>query len=556
MPDTEHFDAVVVGSGFGGAVSAYRLAEAGLSVCLLERGKRYPPDSFARTPKQMAANFWDPSKGMHGLFDLWAFRKIDAIVASGLGGGSLIYANVLLRKDPSWFVKDENEYWPVTREDLDPHYCEVEKMLLPQTYPYEASTPKTQAFMEAASEAGHHPWLPPLAVTFANPHAPPIPGEPIVGDDGKPWPNLHDRTRYTCRLCGECDIGCNYGSKNTLDYNYLSAFERKENATIRDRAEVKSFWPEGKGYVVQYVDHSNAVEGCPPGKSSKVDTKRLLADRLVLAAGTFGTTYLLLKNHRHFPGISKTRLGTHFSGNGDTLGIVSGGRVYEPSFGTVITATSREPDAVDDPGGDGGPGYYIQEGGYPAIVSWLLETLSGGTARRALRLARQRVWARLTRDPRTRIGADFAALFGDGRASAAFLPLLGMGRDTPDGLMKLDGRKKYLAVKWDAHTSKPYFDRVNGKMKEMATNLDARLRMNPLWHLGHMVVTVHPLGGCPMGRNEREGVVDSHGQVFNYPGLFVADGSVMPGPVGPNPSLTIAALADRFADVMTEPVAP
>jgi cholesterol oxidase len=135
-----HFDAVVIGSGSGGSVTAYRLSEAGLRVCLLERGKPYPPGSFPRTPREMGRNFWDPSDGLHGLFDVWSFKATEAIVASGLGGGSLIYANVLLRKDERWFVREQPreggyEYWPVTRGELDPHYDQIEKMIGVQTYP-------------------------------------------------------------------------------------------------------------------------------------------------------------------------------------------------------------------------------------------------------------------------------------------------------------------------------------------------------------------------------------------------------------------------------------
>src|SRR5882724_5645376 len=102
----EHFDVVIVGSGFGGAVSAYRLAEAGLRVCVLERGKEYPPQAFARDPHGFHGSLWDPSDGLHGLYDIWSFRRIEAVVSSGLGGGSLIYANVLLRKEPESFVRD------------------------------------------------------------------------------------------------------------------------------------------------------------------------------------------------------------------------------------------------------------------------------------------------------------------------------------------------------------------------------------------------------------------------------------------------------------------
>jgi len=254
MSDT-HFDAIIVGSGFGGSVMAYRLAEAGLQVCVLERGKAYPPMSFPRSPYQLSQGFWDPSEGLYGMFNVWSFRHLEAIVSSGLGGGSLIYANVLLRKDEKWFVKEDihdggYEYWPVTRADLDPHYDQVEKMLNAQPYPFAhapySQTPKTIEFKAAAERLGLDWQLPNLAITFYNPDETPIPGVPIK----EAHPNIHGRMRYTCRLCGECDIGCNYGNKNTLDYNYLTEAKHL-GADIRTLCEVRSFEPhDGGGYLV------------------------------------------------------------------------------------------------------------------------------------------------------------------------------------------------------------------------------------------------------------------------------------------------------------------
>jgi cholesterol oxidase len=121
-----------------------------------------------------------------------------------------------------------------------------------------------------------------------------------------------------------------------------------------------------------------------------------------------------------------------------------------------------------------------------------------------------------------------------------------MGRDVPDGRLVL--RDDRLDSEWKIDKSKDYFDRLQKTMKAMANVWNARYSDNPLWYLDHRVITVHPLGGAPMGRDSKEGVVDSSGRVFDYPGLYVADGSVMPGPVGANPALTIAALSDRFAD--------
>jgi cholesterol oxidase len=128
--NSEHFDAVIIGSGFGGSVMAYRLAEAGFRVCLLERGKPYPPNSFPRAPYDLGKNFWDPSKGYYGMLDVWSFKGSGALVSSGLGGGSLIYANILIRKDPKWFITENRdagvyESWPVTYKDLEPHYERV-----------------------------------------------------------------------------------------------------------------------------------------------------------------------------------------------------------------------------------------------------------------------------------------------------------------------------------------------------------------------------------------------------------------------------------------------
>ena len=174
-----HFDVVIVGSGFGGSVMTHRLSEAGMSVCLLERGKAYPPGSFPRSPWETARNFWDPSEGLQGLFNVWSFRGLGGIVASGLGGGSLVYSNVLIRKDRSTFVRDELETWPVTYEDLEPYYERHEHMLAATPYPFEPDpakrdparepfdrTYKTNALRLAAERLGLEWYLPKLAIAF------------------------------------------------------------------------------------------------------------------------------------------------------------------------------------------------------------------------------------------------------------------------------------------------------------------------------------------------------------------------------------------------------
>lgn len=557
-----HFDAIVVGSGFGGSVMSYRLAEAGLRVCLLERGKAYPPGSFPRSPYTLRESFWNPKAGIYGLYDFWSFHRIHALVASGLGGGSLIYANVLLRKDERWFADEgENGYerWPVTRADLEPHYDRVEGMLRPQPYPFEhapySTTSKTRAFREAARKVGMKPFFPNLAVTFANEGDAPVPGEPIREAHG----NLHGRTRQTCRLCGECDLGCNYGSKNTLDYTYLSEAERL-GAELRTGCEVKTFRPRAEGgYSVSYLEHP--VQEASETEAQEAQPHTITADRLVLAAGSLGSTYLLLKNRSAFPRLSPA-LGTRFCGNGDFLTFalktsqeVDGKRVpriIDPGYGPVITSAVRGDDTLD--GGDG-RGFYLQDAGFPQHLTWALQTLS--IPRSLWQLVKERfVWDWFGKGADPRLNTQLPNLLRNTNLSAGVLPLLAMGRDVPDGTMKLRAGK--LDIDWNRRNSGPYLDRVREVARTMADALGGRFVHEPLRALGRVVtdlnrlITVHPLGGCPMGQSEHDGVVDSYGEVFNYPGLYVADGSVMPGPVGANPSLTIAALADRFAERLIE----
>ena len=202
------------------------------------------------------------------------------------------------------------------------------------------------------------------------------------------------------------------------------------------------------------------------------------------------------------------------------------------------------PDTLDGHG-PVGRGFYIEDGGNPAFLDWLVQATDGpGTTARVARFAARRIWAHLRSRPWSDISDDVSGLLGGGAASAASMPVLAMGRDIPNGTFRL--RDGNLDLNWATKDSSGYFDRVEATMRQLAEVLQARLANTPLW-LFKRVITVHPLGGVPMGANSGEGVVDGWGESFAYPGLHVVDGSVMPGPVGPNPSLTIAAFAERAA---------
>ncbi|WP_449373134.1 GMC family oxidoreductase [Arthrobacter psychrolactophilus] len=311
-------------------------------------------------------------------------------------------------------------------------------------------------------------------------------------------------------------------------------------------------------WLVHYVAHD---PGNPaPTKSLPESTIRCA--KLILAAGTFGSTYLLLRNRMSLPGISPA-LGTRFCGNGDLLGLMLNAtqmaqgtvssRPLVGSRGPVITTAIRVGDELDGDGSSG-RGYYIEDAGYPGFMNWLMELSQIRAAiPRVARMAARIVENRLFQQNRSNISADLAAAMGASAFSESSVPLLGMGRDVPDGMMNLrDGR---LAIDWTVATSEEYFARVRGTMAALAETLGAGFQDNPLWW-AKRVITVHPLGGAPIGATIQAGVCDPYSQVYEAPGLYVVDGSAMPGPVGANPSLTIAALADRACERMLTDVWP
>ncbi len=548
---TETFDAVVVGSGFGGAVVAARLAEAGRSVLVLERGRAYPPGSFPRTPAELEHALWDPAEDLHGLYDVWRFRRLDALVSAGLGGGSLIYANVLLRRPAGWFVDGPDEHWPITLADLEPHYIAVEAALGATPFPDEhlATTPKVQAFRDAA-KAAHLEWEPVnLAVTFA-------PGEGAAAVEGaqidEPEGNLHGAPRTTCRGLGECDLGCTIGAKNTLDFTYLSRAWRA-GAQVRTLCEVHTLAPldadadgdGGAGWRIGYTVHDAARTGHgtepPDGPAERIAH----ATRLVLAAGTLGTQRLLRRNANALPVLSR-RLGHGVSANGDLLTFAVGcTQELRPSRGPVITTTVARRE------GEGGA--FLQDAGFPAIGEWIFHGIGAAPGLwKERRVVLDLVLSAFRKRADANVSAELSRLLGAGSGSAHLMPLLGMGRDVASGRFGV-GPGGELECDWSIDASRPFFEELLDTARDVAEGLGGELVDTAIGELDR-IITVHPVGGCAMGRDVAEGVVDPWGRVHRCRGLYVADGSVMPGAVGANPSLTIAAFAERVATaVLGEP---
>jgi cholesterol oxidase len=560
--DTEF---LVIGSGFGGSVVAERLASAGREVCVVERGKSYPPGSFPRTPTALSANFWDPSEGLHGMFDMWSFSGLEAVVSSGLGGGSLIYANVMLRKDESWFTQPHpyrrgvEERWRFSRADLEEDYDAVEAFLQVQTLPNPATDPDLPDGFNlrkaAAFRAGVDNVVPveyaPLAVRFRAAGDVPGIGMPLPDDE---YPNIFGAPRRTCRMTGECDIGCNDGAKNSLDHTYLSAASF-HGASIHERTEVRSIARRGDDrFDVGVVVHQPEAEGVRTD-TSRLELKTITASRVILSAGTLGSTFLLLRNRERLR-LNNPALGSRFCGNGDLLGfILNASRFLDSTNGPVITSYARYPDRSDTGSGED-LGMYLEDAGYPVFAAWLAEVAkSASLGKRLLGVSAKRILARWTGRRHTSLSGELSRILGHADLTAHSLPLLGMGRDVPDGTLYLrDGLGgTVLDTTWTTRTSMNYFDTMVKRMRAIADVLDGDFVANPTYLL-RRVITVHPLGGCPADTSKSPGVVDRFGRVRSVPGLRVCDGSVFPGPVGANPSLTIAAFAHRVAsDLLEEP---
>jgi len=559
MASNDDVDAVIIGSGFGGSVSACRLAQAGNQVLVLERGRAWPPGSFPRTPGDFKdRGFWEPEDGALGLIDVQVFDGFTALTSSGLGGGSLIYANVLLRKDPRTFVQERldsggRERWPLGASDLLDGYAKAEAMLRPVPYPveYRATTPRTAAFARAAKTLGRGSVeYPPLAVAFApTPGGAPAQRVPVEQDT----PDLFGLPRLTCRLSGECDLGCNDGAKQTLDHTYLAA-ACAAGAQIRCGCEATSLRPLDDGrWEVVYTQRADLRDPRYPELHDPDPARERVTVRarvLVLSAGVFGTARLLLGARGALPGLSP-RLGEAVSVNGDMLAFAfDTAAPMRPSLGPVITTMLRLADDESDSGRE----LVLQDAGSPAFMEWIwqLRAMPGDIAALMTTEVPIRIWQRLRRRRDTRLGAELRAAVASAGASENMLPLLAMGRDVPDGRLHL--RDGELECTWSLEPSLAQYeeiDRVGGAVSEalggryVGGRLVDKLR----------TMTVHPLGGAPMGESWAEGVVDSHGEVFGHRGLFVADGSVLPGPVGVNPSLTIAACAERFSERMVERLA-
>jgi cholesterol oxidase len=524
MPAEFDYDWLVVGSGFGGSVSALRLTEKGYRVGVLECGRRFGDGDFPKSTWDLRRYFWAPRIGLRGIFRMTPFKDVAVVSGCGVGGGSLGYANTLY-VPPSEFFEDPQwadlEDWEKT---LAPHYAEAQRML--GVVVHENDDPADQLLREFGEQLG-------VGDTYRK-----TPVGVFLGEPGKTVPDPYfdgegpDRTG--CMQCGRCMVGCPHGAKNTLVKNYLWLAERG-GAEVSAERTVTEIRPLGAadgsdGYAV-----TSERSGLLPGRGRRTVTAR----GVVVAAGPLGTNKLLQRCRLGgaLPRISP-RLGELVRTNSEVILAVTVPEDYPEDLTRRVAITSSiYPD----------PHTHIETVTYGSAGDSMntLYTLLVGDGTRATRPLK--LLAQIVRHP-----LRFAqVMWPKGWSRRTIIVLVMQTLDNAIALrpkLKRSGDVR-LRTEQDPDRPTPTFIPVANEAAEwMAERTGGIAQSSVNEALMNVPTTAHILGGAVIGHGPEDGVVDSGQRVFGYENLLVCDGAAVPANVGVNPSLTIAALAEHAID--------
>lgn len=515
------YDYIVIGSGFGGSVSALRLAEKGYRVAVLETGRRYRDQDFAKSAWDARGTYWAPRLGLVGPTRLAIFKDIFIGSGSGVGGGSLVYANTLYRAKPAFF---QNPQWGSLgdwNKDLQPHYDTAERMLGVKEVPWDSDS--QQLLRQVGKHFGKEDSFrrTPCAVFFGE-EGVTVP-DPYFGGAGP------DRTG--CTRCGGCMSGCRVGAKNTLVKNYLW-FAERAGATILPETEVTSLQPlnddDGvSGYAVHTV-RSTALIGA--------EKRTLRARAVVVSAGALGTNRLLAKCKLKgsLPKLSQ-QLGQLVRTNSESiLAVTLPDDRLHPTRDVAISASVH---VTHDT--------HIETVTYGANSDGLrylftLLTNDGNRITRPLQLLgqilRHPIWFLKTLSPRNW-----------GRRTVMLLVMQSL-----DNAISFVAKRGlfggvHLSTQQDPRKPNPTFIAEGYEAARWLANLTGGIPQSMLPEaLANIPTTAHILGGAVIGKDANHGVVDCTGRVFGYQNLLICDGAIMPANPGVNPSLTIAALTEHI----------
>ena len=514
------YDYVIIGSGFGGSVSAMRLTEKGYSVLVLEKGRRFNDTDFAKSNWQYWKYVWMPAIRAHGILQISILKGVMVLHGAGVGGGSLCYANVLeIPADetfatPAW---NQNVNWGKV---LKPHYETAKKMLGVSRNPKLWKADFLLKEMAKERGMGHTFRATDVGVYFGEAGVT-VP-DPFFGGEGP--------ERAGCQHCGGCMVGCRHNAKNTLPKNYLY-FAEKNGAKVRAEVEVinvERSTLNGQRYEVIYQNSTSFFK-----KQEKV-----YANNVIFSAGVMGTMKLLL-NLRDvkgsLPKLSR-RLGHMVRTNSEALlGSVARKSDINYSEGVSISSIYNHNEITR-----------IEPVRYPdgsSLMRYLAAPLIDTDVGIPMRLLKF-IWWVLTHP------IDFLkALVFPGWAHNVTILLV---MQHADNRMRFQiGRSGFTLFRRAMVAEKEPGYEINAQVKgshELTRDFAARTNGIALGSIGenllNLPTTAHILGGTPMGKNGEEGVVDENFEVHHYPGLFIIDGSIMPANPGVNPALTISALAE------------
>jgi cholesterol oxidase len=542
----DHYEVVVIGSGYGGAIAASRLARAGRQVCLLERGKELQPGEYPDTGAEVLDEMQIDLPACHvgsrtALYDMRVNDDLNVFLGCGLGGTSLVNANVSLRADPRVF---DDPRWPeALRDDLgtlmEDGYQRAEEMLKPTPLPDSVvGLKKLEALADSSTALPGRFNRVPINVTFAD-HV-----------------NHVGIEQHACTLCGDCVSGCNYGAKNSVLMNYLPD-ARIHDAKIFTRIAVRFVERQDDRWLVHYqvLDTGRELFDAPPLFVS--------ADIVVLAAGALGTTEILLRSAENGLALSD-RVGQRMTGNGDVVAFsynsdhevngVGWGHRNNGEIGPVGPCITGIIDDRDQ--SDLEQGMVIEEGAIPGALADQLPLSFVAVARASGIDTDPGLADRIRELAREQESLLLGPYRGAVRNTQTYLV---MSHDDGNGHAVLDDDR--LRIHWPNVGGQPIFDRISEALQRATGRLGGTYLTSPIWNklLGERLVTVHPLGGCVMAEDAQLGVVNHKGQVFAGPhgstvheGLYVVDGSVIPRPLGINPLLTISALAERSCALLAQ----
>jgi len=516
------FDWLVIGSGFGGSVSALRLAEKGYRVAVLECGRRFRDEDFAGSTWSLRRYFWAPRAGMRGIMRLSTFKDIAVVSGCGVGGGSLGYANTLYVPPAQFFEDDQWRGLADWEQELAPHYAEAQRML------GVVQTPNDDPADQLLKELGEHLGVgetyrkTPVGIFFGETPGATVP-DPFFGGAGP------DRTG--CMQCGRCMVGCPHGAKNTLVKNYLWLAEHRGVTVTPDRT-VTDVRPLG----AEDGSDGYAVTSVASGMRRNRDRQTLTARGVVVAAGALGTNRLLQRCRLSgsLPRIS-SRLGELVRTNSESILAVTVPEDYPEDLTRRVAITSS---IYPDPNTHIETVTYGHAGDSMSLLYTLL-VADGTRVTRPLKLLGQ-----ILRHP----GKLAKTLWPRGWSRRTIIVLVMQTLDNAIALRPKLTRSGdvRLQTEQDPTRPNPTFIPVANEAAELLARRTGGIAQSSVMEATmNIPSTAHILGGAVIGADPEHGVVDADQRVFGYANLLVCDGAAVPANVGVNPSLTITALAER-----------